>query len=150
MNLQSDSKRIASEVAASLTLDSWEKMRATSLAGAGVCTALILFVLQDPGLRSEAAIPLLLAACSLPLHLAAAFMVENYVTQGERSYKNLRSAWGFWIMALAFFVGAGLLVASFFMLIHLYFPSVAFVFLAMSALCFFLTMWHQTVTKTGA
>ena len=149
-NQPSDFGTAAKETAATLTADSWEKMRSVSFAGAGVCTAILLFVLQDSELRQSSALPLFLSCLGLPLLISSAFMVENYVGHGEASYKSLRRPSTFWVMTGAFFLGGAFLVASLFLLIKQFFPLIAGFFLAVCALCLVATMWHHQATKPGA
>ena len=149
-NSQRDLEAVTRETAAKLTSDSWEKMRSVSFGGAGVCTALILFVLQDPYLRQHLSAALIFASAGLPLLVASAFMIENYVAHGEASYKSLSRPSTFLVMAAAFFIGGLCLVVGIFALIRHFFPLIAWLFLAMSAIAFFLIMWHQSATKPGA
>ena len=130
-----------------LTPDSLEKMRAVSLAGAGVATALVLFILQDAELRRLEISSLVFALSSMPLLLASGFMVENYLVHGEASYKAQARASAFGLMGVVFLAGGISLVASFFFMIRAFFPYLAWYFAAVSFLALIVTLWHNVVTK---
>ena len=122
----------ARKTAANTTADSWERMRTLALGGAGACTALLLFVLQDAELRQQAQTALFLACAGAPLLLASSAMTENFLVHGQASYADLKSPAAYWVMSAAFLLGGTSLIASLFLLIRAFFPWTASVFLFLS------------------
>jgi len=139
----------AGTASANLSTNSWEKTRAMCLGGAGACTAIILLVLQNSELRERSKLALFFACAGLPLLLASAFMVENYLEYGEASHKNPSSPAAFMLMGLVYVFGGLSLIASLFELVHQSFPGIGWFFLAVSALAFIATMWHYRASKPG-
>jgi hypothetical protein len=141
--------RAAQVAAAQLDERALEKMRAVAFAGAGVCVGLTLTILQISP-QGSLFLSLCLASLGITLFAAAAFMVENYISGGEKSLTSLRSPLAFLLMFLVFLAGGISLITSLTGVLNHYSAGIGWGFLLISALVSWLVVWHNISTKPGS